>query len=645
MSTHQQTTVFVRELPPRVDENTIKQIFSEFGNVVDVHLIKKNNNSQAQVSFETHEQAQRAVSSQRTTIMSRNVRIVWNHGSLTLSNLPAGIDEVELKQCLSGFPVSGIQIRNPQQALVTFDNQGIANEAMQKLNGFLIRGQPITAKVYHSMSKSDIFPIPPYIQYVENEAAPNPESQPKAYASLKCGTGTLYFFPPDEVQNNSNIVKVKSEVRNEAFHFLEERTIFVDGFAPGTTQENLSELFSAAGRIISIRMHSSKAAVIQFDTIEAKIKALSYNKKSLNHQKLPLTVLPYVEKVIPHKEAGLLQINQLPPSLTVEALKTEFSEIGRIIAVSISPTGFEERPYGFILFYEYSSAKSAKENQAIIQKYPNMFLYPPIQANDAILAFTENQAAPNNCLVIYNLPANTTEPDINKNCKKYGFIKSSFVLSDNNSKVAYVYFSSPQEAVEAYSEMSAAGTPCDILNGNALLASTRRLSEMSLPQEWGGVLLFTLGLPQEWGTTQFRQSIQSLNIDIDSCFVLLNPITGLSKQSGIIFAKFQQQAMALYQYYGAYVRGARIEAFRSRGGYTRIEPQQNQPAMKYRLPAPSKKQISPREWMKQFIILNFTEKQDPLKALIDKLSIIEIQSLHSSFDGFISWLEGQVAHI
>lgn len=647
-----QTTIFIRTLPPNTTDKDIRDSFSIFGKIVDIQFTR---NQSVKVAFSKHEEAQKAINEQKNIhVRGKGVRVIWNHGSLMLSNLPPRIKEDELKKCLSKFPIVDIQLRPKQEALVTFENQTIATDVMAQLNGFSVNGYQITAKVFHSQPKIEYVPLPSYITFTDKEE--QPELPPNAYASLKVNGGYVIFYPPDlapqptpsaEAGNQGqpasseikNITKVRVDVYNEAFRYLEERTVYVEGFKPETTQEEINAYFSQCGRIIDLKKHLSKAEIIQYETVEARNKALKLSKSTLPNQKYPLAVLPFFNKAIPHKDSGLLQINELPPTTSVESLTAEFSEFGNIIAVSISPIGFDEFPYGLILFQLFDQAKNAKQAKTS-EKYPNIFLYPPLHTHDSILAFTESPVAPNNCLVIYDLPMTTYEPEINQKCREYGYIKSSFVLTDGKSKAAYIYFTTPSNAVDAYYQLTNDKAHVDLLNGNALLFSSQRLRDITLPAEWNNLLIFLQGLPLDYGTSKLRNDLMSINLNFDSCFVNIYPITGSSNQTGIILLRDRQQAMWLLQNMNSVIKGVNATLFRSKGGYSPTanpNASQNSP---YKFPPQQRRPLSPREWLRQFIELNFPEDvQFHLIPKLQQLSIYETQTMAMNFPYFLSWIQ------
>lgn len=639
-----QNTVFIRDIPANTPEEDIRNSFSGFGNIQEVYLNTKNQT--AKVTFSTHEEAQRAIDGQKNiNINGHNVKVILNHGSLLLTNLPNQITEDQLKIALRSSPFLHITLKNNNQALVTYETQQIANEQMPTLNNLVIGNQKLVAKVYHAQQRIDV-PLPPYMVLLENQDPPQP-LPPKAYGSLKTVIGTILFYPEDDLptpkpkdaadgQRTPQLTKVRQNILNECFRYLEERTIFVDGFEQGTTVDVLKAHFSQKGEIANVKIHSTKAAIIQYIDPESRVKALELRKTTLPNQRRPLAVLPYIEKRIPHKESGLIQINELPPTTKVENLTEEFSAYGQILATSISPTGFDEPPYGFVLFALYEQALNAK--QAFFNgKYPNIFLYPPIQAHESILAFTESAQAPNNCLAIYDLPMTTLEPQINEECRKFGFIQSSFVLSDGQTKTSFEYFSDTENAIKAYSELSKQNRHVDILNGNALSCSFRALKALVFPGDWNSRILYLGNLPKDFGTSQLRKILIQYNIGIDSCFVPLNPTTGTSSQAGVVLLNNFQQGAWLIQNFGLIIRGATASFFRSRGGYQVPDQVQNLRGSKYKIPQHTK---TPRETMKQFVRLNFPENQQ--QVLIDKISNLSvIQTRQMDFPTFVQWIESE----
>ncbi|OHT05098.1 hypothetical protein TRFO_06112 [Tritrichomonas foetus] len=619
------------------------------------------------------------------------------------SNLPAHARDASLREFFSFLAPETVRITKNNLCILTFQNGATAADALRKINSSQLQfeGHPLKADFFHYKSNNpnnENWSLPRSVLYTTKDLS-SADINEHIYATQKIKDGALLFFDSQEnceafmklhqqnsqmnSQNNTQIntqnnpagtnpvniqfnnqhtnnqygntspynssqvySKAKTDVVNEAFRQLEKRTIYADGFKDaGDHRNDILTLFQSKGKVIKLDVHNTRAVIVQYETEEARESAFELNHHVFQNTQSPLTILPYVEKRLQHREAGLVQINEFPPTITVSELSEEFKQFGKVLASSIAPTGFDENPYGFVLFESYEDAFEAKRISS--SKYPNIFLYPPMKAAEAIFAFTEQQnSAPNNCLVIYDLPSSAQEPEIHAMVKGFGFIKSSYVLSDNNkSKAAYIYYTKPEDAVSAYIEMSKQNKKCDLLNGNVLESSIHTLKVTALPRSWAYRLLFVQGLPQfDFGTSNLRNQLLQFGANIESCFVRLYPPTGLPSGHAIILTREHQSSVMISNMLPQLIKGILVNYYESTGGYTQpdLQPSAGKTEQKYQIP-PGNQKITPREWIKQFAGLNFPEFKQQIALTVDRMSIKDTHGLLNDYGSFINWIEGEIA--
>ena len=612
---------------------------SNHSNMIRGQMLIQNPNIHQQMQFNN----QPFVQHQHMPIHEKNQKIPPNN-VICISAIPLGIKEDELKSKFSIIkPPEKTELRQNPHAMnwfLTYRNIEQATQALNEIHSSNIKIGDKLVKADYSYSKvsNDEVILPQTICFipktnVNGEPTPEIQNPPEVYYSEDTKDGKILFFINDESckkfeedQKDNIKTKVNRSIYNTALHILEKRKVFIDvGKEMSSFEPQIRELFEAHGEIIKIEFLNQRGGIVQYKDEQSRNKAFELNHTIFPQTHTILTVLPYIEKRAETINAGLLQINELPSSITMKQLKEHFQAYGSVLATSITPTGFDELPYGFILFELYENAQAAKNKES----FPNMFLYPPIKASDAIYSFTENQlSAPNNCLVIYDLPLTTTEPEMHSLCSNYGPMISSFVLPDNNanSKSAFIYYLKPEDAISAFENLTKDNKNCDILNGNVLDSSFHLLSKINLFSNWEGLLLYILDLPISgsplYGSSLIRKLINQISDTyIDAAFVRLNASNGAPKGFGIVLAKDPKSAVYISKILPKKIEGIRLAPFR--GQYKFFEPIQ-QETPQYKLPNNSH---SPRDFIKKFIEMNFQSQSELLLPYVNKLSVNETYTL------------------
>ena len=683
----QNSTLFIHEIPKGLDENDIREHFKNYGEIKNISSHKKNEKTSIRITFDTHENAEKALQN-TTSIKGQKVKVSWNqliqhrpndhqNLSLIISDFPPDAKPEEREQFiynqLSPIKPEKVKILKDQKCIVSLRNPHEATIAKSKLSETNFKGQRLKVDFNHrppnqnndniQLPKDVVLAVSPHAhQQQPEDRSPNnqPQQEPipspeHVYLSVPVEDGTLFFFDSAEncdafVKSQSQQGRVQTKVKPQIYSLtiqtLEKRAIYADGFRDSNGhQQEIKQLFETKGKVIRLTPHSSRAVIVQYETEEACKSSYELRHYIDANVQSPLTILPYFIKGYQRPEAGLIQINEFPPTKTISELSDEFSSYGKILATSISPTGFEAFPYGFVFFESYDNAYQAKRSCS----YKNVFLYPPLKTAEAIFAFTEGTNAPNNCLVIYDLPSKLNEPEINAKCRNYGQVHSSYVLSYNDKKAAYVYFSQTEDAVKALVELSKENFKCDLLNGNVLDQSSKQLTRIPLLKNWQYLLLFVQNLPSnDYGTSNLVKDIMSLgNLNIDSCFVNLNPLTGVPNGHGIILTRdYQTSEYLMYNLHA--MKGMKISYFKANGGYIKNDPAQQSiySNIKYAYPNVNYTKVSPREYIKLFIQINFDEIKDTLFKTVDQMSVSDTYNrFRELLMGNFIWIDSEVSKI
>ncbi|OHT14699.1 hypothetical protein TRFO_14882 [Tritrichomonas foetus] len=686
------TALYASELPNSTTEEQLQEFFNNYGNVKHVKIFTRTTTKSAKISFSTKEEAEKVLKeTSGLKFLDKPFKITWNvdrtrnnDSSIVVNNLPQSTEGTPLlKNVLQKFGAvtnirfiksnnnnnpNGNQNNNSQndtRAIVYFQTSQSAQAALHDHSWCHLLGPKVTVTATvsggprqggpSSAGPVELAVLPPYLLYSHDDD--NCLKSSESYAILKIQPGFLAFYNTPEIalqvaaaSNGKATGKVTSDIFFQALREIEKRTVFV-GCLSGTSEAEVAAFFEQAGPIASLRFNA-RTATIQFKTIEDREKAIKFNRQIFGQQVKPIIVTPYFDHNLQQSQCGLLQFNELPASTKIDDLAGEFSQYGEVLTASICPNALGQNPTGFVLFSKYEDAVKAKTTNT---NYINVFLYPGLHPSEAVGFFLDSNTAPNNCLAIYDV----TDKNILEELRGYGYVLTSFIISNT----AFAYFSVESTAVEAYKALKEKGKTVELLSGNVLIAAFNSLRNIALPIEWQYSFLYVTSLPGEIGNKDLRTILtERLGCQIDSCFIGLAPASGLSSETAAVLCSSMQFAQ-LAGNLASYAQGSKVQLFMSRLGYTAHAPPQ-----KYRLPTTpgannsgarsygamnqqpqiggrQQQQIAPREWIKQFVLLNFAAQEENLRSTIDNLTVNQAYQLTRDFSTFTAWIEGLVAKI
>lgn len=137
------------------------------------------------------------------------------------------------------------------------------------------------------------------------------------------------------------------------------------------------------------------------------------------------------------------------------------------------------------------------------------------------------------------------------------------------------------------------------------------------------------------------------NLNIDSCFVNLNPLTGVPNGHGIILTRdYQTSEYLMYNLHA--MKGMKISYFKANGGYIKNDPAQQSiySNIKYAYPNVNYTKVSPREYIKLFIQINFDEIKDTLFKTVDQMSVSDTYNrFRELLMGNFIWIDSEVSKI
>lgn len=680
-----QTSLYIADLPAGISQEAVLEKFSSYGQITEIQLTPKKMATVAKITFGTYEEALRVLEKcNYDDVGGSKIHITWHRSdraqpkvdsenTIEITGLPPTIMEKRLHNEMErrfGHVVSCRVIRKSptRRCTVFFETAAVAQRALDELTkaGRLF-GKDIKVTKFKPPAKAQRSPahngpgqLPPQVlcfEWPAETAVSEADLRTACGTTLDelvvVGTGALGIFDTPEsavaVEGAWKTPNVKVSRRTEsevliarARESVEARTVIVAGIDQGAVEalrvhlETVGPLATFDGRIQNGAMH------VRYQRREARGRALKeLDRTTFPGQEVPITVLPYFDKHVQRPFVGLLQLNIVDPSTKVLELRQEFEKYGNILAVSLAPSGYSDTTqngglYGFILFERHEMACRAY----LETPRKNVFLHPALDPTEAIEAFMDSPSAPNNTLAVYDLPPETMYNTILEDyTRRFENFRASYMSkAQNGTKNLYIVFGTSKDAGRAYSALKAEGKSVDVLNRNAFVVSYGKLVRNPLPLEWSGRLLFLRDLSGEWGAAALMSVLNGLSIPeqmIEFCFVNWDGDMGLSLRTGLVLVRHPQIAASLV------ARFPNISIFKSGEGYS-MTPSMPWKGCPFRFPEQiTRKPPTPkREWMTQFVALNFPEKSEKLAKQIDEMSISQV-NMCMSLEQFVGWIEKQ----
>lgn len=655
--------LYIADLPQNTDKSILHEVFDSVGTILDIQIIPKPSSCSAKVTFSTHEEAERGlVEKLYTKIHDKPMHITWNRenprhpdseNTIVINGLDPSIEEPDLHKVMEGYGkvlycriTRNMKNQSTGKAIIFFEDAQGAHRATDELSNAEINGRSVTISKFVPKPKNnrDLLNLPHGVVYFETKT-PNigmlQKTYPAAFHIQILESGALLYFPDIETtsrtigESKSQLfTKAKLEIVQAARLSVESRLVCVSGLRTSFNQDSFTKFFSQAGKVINVEpvqtVELTNSVVVQYDKPESRDKSLAQlDLTIIPGQNTPIRVLPFIDKTISHQLGGLVQFNELDPSMTRKNLKQMFPNS---MACSVSPTE-HGTCYGFVMFKSFGEATVAVQTA----QFRNFFIYPPIQYFDAITSFSDDDP---NCVAIYNFDPSANEKTI----------LSDLATRNENSFYKYqtaalLFYSNSEAAIPNYLALKQKKYDCDLLSSNTACRVMGRLASIGLCVEWSYHLVFFNNLDQEYGAKQLRELLESKSVPVVSCFVNLLPGTGQSKGNGIILftnPNFAQYCIANPQILYDAGHNVQLQYYNNKIGYT---VQYN---VNYQMPSQpptAKKPWTPREFMKQFVYLNFKAKdvQAMLLEKIDQLSVNDSHNITANYHQFIQWIEQWIA--
>ncbi|AQZ09235.1 PAB1 (YER165W) [Zygosaccharomyces parabailii] len=353
-------SLYVGELDPTVSEALLYDIFSPIGSVSSIRVcrdaITKTSLGYAYVNFNDHEAGRQAIEKLNyTPIKGVPCRIMWSQrdpslrkkgsGNIFIKNLHPDIDNKALHDTFSVFgDILSCKIATDESGkskgfgFVHFENDEIAKEAIDAINGMLLNGQ----EVY----------VAPHVSRKDRQ---------------------------------SKLEEAKANFTN----------VYVKNINPETSQEDFEEFFKKMGPVTSIHLekdqegklkgfgfvnyeiHSDAAkAVEELNGTDFNGQQLHVGRAQKKHERLQELKKQYeqskLEKLEKYQGVNLF-IKNLDDSIDDERLREEFAPFGNITSVKVMTTeNGTSKGFGFVCFSTPEEATKAitEKNQQIVAGKP-----------------------------------------------------------------------------------------------------------------------------------------------------------------------------------------------------------------------------------------------------------------------------------
>jgi RNA recognition motif-containing protein len=479
---------------------------------------------------------------------------------LVITSIPPTVDEAELHDALQEYgTVNSVRItRRPSGestgiAYVQFGAAESARAACEALQGAAINGQEIKVDYFRSAGDRSETSKKLPARYIAVEAVDGGRLPPSAVLLTlfeRCGEvleiyeiqgyAIVEFARPESVgavmaaaisgDNIRVLTGLRLSVQQLLFARVERRKVYVNDLTVAGLN-GISDLFASVGRVVRVQNVNhvkGHCAIVQFESAEARARALDVDGQTPNGQVMPVTVLPFLDKRIDHATAGLLQINEIEPCTRSE-LRARYAVFGAVAAAAIAPTA--AFVVGFVLFEKLEDAVRARNEQL------NALVFPieNVQLHDIATSFADKGRARH--LAIYGVDGRAALVAAAGPTVSFGWFTTI-----GGERVALATFRDRGDLLQATEKLFKAGIRFDVLSSYLLQRAGQWLSQtpMALGQ---GRMLFVTNVPRGVGNKELREAFEGFG-RVEAAAVSVDTRTGIPIGKGVVLFKDQESALA-----------------------------------------------------------------------------------------------------
>lgn len=564
-----QNIIYVGHLPRNITDGLIHQIMDSVGNITKITIHQKPTNAYAYVTFETHDEAARAISEcNYTKLNDQPIQVSWYESvpnnyapdsKIVITNLPASVDETQLHEALKLYgPVVNCKIlRNLKgeskgSGYVQFEKAEDAHSAHEALQEAVIDGHQIKVDFYKPIDKRQdiLLKLPPSVICVSGpEDQINIDNLKKLFTEygeildvqIISGYGVV-FFENQTSASRANAefhapsltvtTSMKKEIQQEILKIVESQRVFISDITV-SSEDEIREHLQTAGKVnyleIRPQQDGSYTGIAQFSSAEVRNRAIQLlDRTFFSSQLIPIRVLPYFDKRLEHPKAGLLQLNEVPCYVTIRNLREEMNQYGNVIAITIVATT-QVTCVGYVLYENYADAQKAHQEC----KYTNSFLYQPLSVNDIVGAFCDNLES--RIIICYNIDPKET---IDSFQKKYGInlVDGIWIDEKDDHKTIIMSCMTPSGVSPAIHILRTQGVECDVLGIRIMNRAYRILNTSMIDLDVRERLLFCSGIGRTTTNADLKREFEAIG-PVESAFVIYSPLNNESEEKGLVLYK------------------------------------------------------------------------------------------------------------
>jgi RNA recognition motif-containing protein len=511
-------------LPQETTNEFIERIFGPYGKIEDQSIQKKPHNVTALVKFSTHEEAETAIKEcNYIKVNEQQIRVQWqsanprqhqNEANLVISHLPLSVEDAALHTHFQTYgEVISCKIMRKKDGVSTgtgyvqFARVEDANKALEDLQNATIEGQMIFVDKFKPADQRNEIRVqlPPQALYVEANKGEDFTKEKIETFFKQFGEveevmmfdlfSVVFFTTPASTTTACSSMatmekcpykgenRVSKGITIQVLKVLESRKVFVSDFL-SKDGDQLKKHLEKAGKIVSFAVQERNPgqflASVTYDSEETQKKAIeTLDRTTYEGQPLPIHVLPYVDKNLPHARAGIIMINSLPLDFTYSQLREEFKQYGNIVAVSIAPTPINTL-VGFVLFEDYKHAVAAKAQTP----RKNVFVFPELDIISALAPFQTSTHYPFNTILLTGISKDKTDAEIVNEFIKYGYMYSAETKIIDQNKIAFIKYIEPKGIINATTALEKSNYKYIVLSANSLYQAFFMISKLAMPENY-----------------------------------------------------------------------------------------------------------------------------------------------------------------
>lgn len=301
---------------------------------------------------------------------------------------------------------------------------------------------------------------------------------------------------------------------------FEDRLIFLNSIDRRYSEEEIYGIFKEFGKIIFIdiiQKYEVYIVSILMDTRENTRRAIDVlNRTRFHDQELPVGVYPFLERTLYHKLAGLLVLNELEPDFDAKKLMDKFKEWGDVYALSVAYINGSF--VALILYADYQSASNAK----IKCTRENTFLFPKMNAEIIIRAFSQRRPDPDLTLVTFDNP---NYPNFYFR-EKYPRAVNIETVRNGDKRTLVATFKNTKDLIDEVKNLVQQNRRYEIIGSSTFNRCFDYFKTLRIESSWNKKIFYARGIDPGLTNKDLRIKFSKIK-DVEACLHLYQESTAL----------------------------------------------------------------------------------------------------------------------